>query len=80
MGLLVGQLGNKGWESLLGRKQRLVGHRLLGSSTNFIISGWGCVLMLRYIQSLLGDRILEARGMPPTFLDIVAAFLIILGG
>ena len=36
--------------------------------------------MLRYIQSLLGDRILEARGMPPTFLDIVAAFLIILGG
>ena len=40
----------------------------------------GLCLMLRYIQLLLGDHILEARGMPPFFLDIVAALLIILGG
>ena len=50
----------------------------LARPTSLLVDG--VVLMLRYIQSLLGDRILEARGMPPFFLDIVAALLIILGG
>ena len=36
--------------------------------------------MLRYIQVLLNNHILEARGMPLFFLDTVATLLIILGG
>ncbi len=36
--------------------------------------------MLRYIQTLLSDHILEARGMSLSFSDIVATFLIILEG